>query len=325
MREIVRMVHGSRLYGTNIETSDYDYKGVFIPSGETILLQQEKRELHNASRDERNKPGAEDLALYSLRHFLKLLCEGQTLALDMVFTPERCYLSPPAPEWRAVQENRHRFLSKATQSAFVGYCRNQSKKYVVRKDRFRAIENACNYFSHALHQERRAPSTRLEEMEYLQDFAVANSHTNIEEVRLKNGDVVPHLSVCQLRVPLTASIKLAYETYSRKREEYGRRVRQGAEGSADWKSLMHAIRVANEALEFLETGTITFPRPEAAFLVSVRLGKVPYDEVSELIDQGLQRVEEALEASKLPEEPDWEFAEHLVCTFYRHAVMGIIK
>ena len=40
MREIVRMVYGSHLFGTNIESSDRDFKSIFLPSARTILLQK---------------------------------------------------------------------------------------------------------------------------------------------------------------------------------------------------------------------------------------------------------------------------------------------
>ena len=38
MNLIVKMKFGSHLYGTDTENSDVDYKGVFLPSKEDILL-----------------------------------------------------------------------------------------------------------------------------------------------------------------------------------------------------------------------------------------------------------------------------------------------
>ena len=38
MNTIVKLVFGSRLYGTSTPESDKDFKGVFLPSREEILL-----------------------------------------------------------------------------------------------------------------------------------------------------------------------------------------------------------------------------------------------------------------------------------------------
>lgn len=321
MRELIRMVHGSNLYGTAVETSDLDYKAVHIPDGRDILLQRVKASIHNGSSEERNQPGQEDIESMSLQQFVKLLCQGQTIALDMIFTPEQFYVTKPEPEWYAVLNTKDKFLSRQVK-AFVGYCRGQARKYAVKIERFRAVENAYRYFENSYRIDGRDPSTRISELDHLEDFLAANYGSCLEEITLRNGTVIPHVSVCDTRIPVTATLKEAYEVYSRKFNEYGKRVARSAEVTTqDWKSMMHAVRVANEAVEFLTTGKIVFPRPEAEFLLDIRRGKVPFDEVSELIERGLTRVEDALEKSDLPEEPDWGFADRLVSTFYRHAVM----
>ena len=42
MNQIVRIEFGSHLYGTATESSDHDYKSVYIPSAKDILLQRVK-------------------------------------------------------------------------------------------------------------------------------------------------------------------------------------------------------------------------------------------------------------------------------------------
>lgn len=53
---VVRVEFGSHLYGTNTPASDHDYKSVFIPSAEDILLQRVKGSLgHKVKRNEGEK------------------------------------------------------------------------------------------------------------------------------------------------------------------------------------------------------------------------------------------------------------------------------
>jgi hypothetical protein len=84
--------------------------------------------------------------------------------------------------------------------------------------------------------------------------------------------------------------------------------------------MYHAVRVAHEAMELMETGKLTFPRPERDLLLAIRRGEIPYEEVSQMIEENLIRVEEAVESSQLPEEPDWDFTDRFVERIYRSTV-----
>lgn len=313
MREIIRMQAGSHLYGTSVPKSDEDQKGVFIPSGSAILLQRAKEGVST-------KEDGVDLELFSLHKYLKLLLEGQTVALDMLFTPEKFYLQPPEPEWYAILANKEKLLCKGV-SAFVGYCRAQVNKYVVKVDRY-AATSATVAVLNALCATHYNQDSLGQHMDSVERLTSEFDHIEVTEIQQASGDMLLHLDVAGTLIPLTASIKTALETFKLKLDKYGVRVRQVKDMEAkDWKSVMHAVRVAHEALEFLETGKLTFPRPEASLLLAIRRGKLPYDKVSKMIEEGLVKVEEALKTSSLPEEPDQEYADSLIETFYRSACL----
>lgn len=318
MKEIVRMIGGSHLYGSNVETSDLDLKGVYIPEGQDILLQQVRDAVVSHS------PG-EDCEIFSVQKFLNMVMQGQVVALDMLFTPERLYTQPPEPEWRCIQINQERFLSRGIQ-AFVGYCRQQARRYSVKIERYQAVRSLCDFLRRASIDNPSgtlAGTFRVEDVPGLQAFVdQADDYTFIEDITLANGKVIPHLSCCETRVPVTAPLKVARETYRRKFDAYGKRVtRRENVDAKDWKAMYHAVRVGYEAIEFLEAGKITFPRPEAQFLLEVRQGRIPYDKVSDLIEGNLGRIERSLEASRLPEKPDREYADRLVQSFHHSAVV----
>jgi hypothetical protein len=310
MKEIARILCGSHLYGTNVEGSDKDYKVVFIPDPEDILLGRGR------GRCEKGPEG--DVEYMSLQQYLKLLCQGQTVALDMLFAPEACYEGQPEAEWFAIRRHGPSFLSRNCK-AFVGYCRQQAGKYVIKLERFQALGKVVEKL-----QQAPAEARLLEHLEGLLDLVDTEPHMEWVTHSAKHiMKEVAHLSVCQTEVPITATIKLALSTYQRKLDQYGERVRAAEDlGEKDWKSMYHAVRVGHQAIELMETGKLTFPRPERDLLLAIRQGKLPLKEVGETIEENLDKVQEAAEASSLPEEPDWGLAERLTVSFYQIHILA---
>jgi len=78
------------MYGTNVATSDLDYKSILIPRAEDILLQRARHNISTttkAVKDSRNSAHDVDTEAFALHEWMKLLLEGQTMALDMLFAP----------------------------------------------------------------------------------------------------------------------------------------------------------------------------------------------------------------------------------------------
>jgi hypothetical protein len=69
-----------------------------------------------------------------------------------------------------------------------------------------------------------------------------------------------------------------------------------------------------------ETSFITFPRPEAAYLLDVKLGNVDPDVVGNEIEELLYKVEDASANSSLPENPDIDFMNNLIIQTCGNAV-----
>jgi hypothetical protein len=326
MRVIARILCGSHLYGCDVPESDRDYKIVYIPSADNILLQcadkLDPEEMPAIVKQLKKDAGIRkdpDVEFMSYRQFLKLLCQGQTNAMDMFFAPDENFVGKKEPEWYSLQVHKDRWVSKNAAS-FVGYCRQQASKYVVKLDRFEAVKNMMDFLiTNCIDG-----SQRLEELyEGLDNLVLSDEHTEWIRKETAHGTEIAHISVCQTMIPVTATVKLALETFGRKLEGYGERVKSVSNmDSSDWKSMYHAVRVAEEALELLQTGKLTFPRPERNLLTAIRLGKIPFEKVSAVIEENLKKVEKAVEKSKLREQPDWEYADELVKTFYRNSVIS---
>ncbi|MCE9564638.1 MAG: nucleotidyltransferase domain-containing protein [Planctomycetes bacterium] len=143
---IVRMQFGSHVYGTNVPTSDLDFKAVHLPPARDILLQRVKNAVHISTKQDRTlKNTAEDTDFesFSLQKYMKLLLEGQTIALTMLFTPER-WIIEADPVWHEICEQKSLWLHRGV-SAFAGYCRQQANKYGIRGSRVAASRAAADW------------------------------------------------------------------------------------------------------------------------------------------------------------------------------------
>lgn len=307
---VVRIEFGSHLYGTNTSSSDHDYKSVYVPSASDILLQRVKGSLgHKVKRHDgdKNSPEDTDDEMYSLQRYLGLLSEGQTVTIDMLFTPKPLMSSAL---WDEIRASKDLLLTKRS-AAFVGYCRTQANKYGIKGSRVAAAKEAAEFFNS--HCARLGTTAKLHEIADLFP-SIAGEHTKIVELATTEGHTENFVECCNRKVSFGNTIKAASEIFSRIYDNYGKRAKlaQTNEG-IDWKALSHAVRVANEALELLATANVTFPLPNAAHILEIKRGLLPYDEVAGEIESLLEEVEKAAATSSLRDEADQEFIDSLVC------------
>ena len=94
MNLVIKMKFGSHLYGTNTETSDTDYKGVFLLTLEECLLNKIPKSCNLSTKKGEAKNSSEDIdtEIYSLHKFINLAVEGETVAIDILHAPTNMLL-----------------------------------------------------------------------------------------------------------------------------------------------------------------------------------------------------------------------------------------
>lgn len=323
MRQVVRLKFGSHLYGTSTPQSDLDFKSVFIPDGRSILLQRAKNSLNDQrpkAEREKNYAGEVEEERFSLQRFLSLLAEGQTVALDILFAPEWAMTDDPSWHWQEILDNRDRLLTRKS-AAFIGYARTQANKYGIRGSRVAAARAALSLLEAAGSKHLAAKLDILSDSIFAM-CADTPDHMSIHEDTTPHGQKVLLWEVCNRKMPFTASIKNAYDIMQRVVDEYGKRALMAESNQGvDWKALSHAVRVGTQAIELLSTGFVTFPLPNAAHVLEIKLGHRPYQDVAAEIEDLLERVEAAAAVSALPEEPDWAWIDDFVASAYRDEVL----
>lgn len=323
MNTIIKMKAGSIVYGTNLPTSDTDYKGIILPSAREILLGKVHDSIVNNSNKSESKNTAEDIDLeyFSLARFLKLVMDGQTVALDMLFTPEYFWVSDPTQLWQKILLNRSCLLS-TKMTSFVGYCKAQAQKYGIKGNRLGTLNSLVNYLEGLPGY---MPLSVYDKLfpEFLDTLnADARQHIQVIDIRpTLNSEAVPHLEICGKKYAFTHNIAYILKSVKGLRDEYGERAKQASNSEGiDWKALYHAVRVAEEAKELLKTGNITFPRPEYLYLLAIRQGQVSYLEVSKHIEQAIEDIDSLKQNSLLRSEPDTKFVELLIMNEYADVI-----
>jgi len=124
--EIVRVVSGSRLYGTNHPDSDEDMLGVFVEPPHVVFSggHVKSRLLHDRGNTVRASAGETDGVAYSLRHFCHLALQGNPSVLTVLFAPPQ-FWAMSTPEWEQVHGVADRFVSMKAAPRFRGYMQSQ--------------------------------------------------------------------------------------------------------------------------------------------------------------------------------------------------------
>jgi predicted nucleotidyltransferase len=117
---------GSRAHGLHNENSDYDHRGVFIvPTSEILSLGYKEKATSWLEGQ------GEDATAYELHHFLHLACHSNPSILEVLVSPT-IESTPVGDELKTLFP--YLWNSVDVVNAFIGYGKNQQKKYLDDKD-----------------------------------------------------------------------------------------------------------------------------------------------------------------------------------------------
>ena len=302
MKIIAKMIFGSHLYGTSTPESDKDYKGIFMPSKDQIFLGHIPKSYNETTKrgNEKNTSDDVDTEIYSLHYFIKLACEGQTVALDMLHAPDDMIIESSSI-WKEIVKNREKFYTKNLK-AFIGYARRQASKYGIKGSRLSAVAEVIKLI------EQLDGDTKLYK---IWDQLPVKEHLYMVDSS-PNG--IRQYQVCGKIIQENSRVSHVLKMLNRFADNYGRRAREAAENkNIDWKAVSHALRAAYQVQELLQDGTITFPLKNASFLRSVKQGLHDYKNVvAPILEDIMAKVEILSEKSVLPKKPDRKFWDKFI-------------
>lgn len=300
---IVKMKFGSHLYGTDTTQSDIDYKGVFLPSRREILLCEIPKCRSFSTGNDRTKNSSADVdeEVYSLHYFIRLACQGQTVAMDMLHAPDNMLIET-SDIWESIVAQRHRFYTKNLK-AFIQYARRQAGKYGIKGSRL----NAASRVLDLLKSEN--PEGKLRQ---IWDRLPRSEHCFDVD---KDPNGMRQYQVCGKTFQESCSVGYVIPILEKFYQDYGHRARLAAENrNIDWKAISHALRAAYQTREMMMQNTITFPLEQAPFLKNVKLGKLDYTtEVAPVLESLMDEVEERVKHSSLPDHVDVAYWNQFIC------------
>jgi predicted nucleotidyltransferase len=148
---IYKIRTGSFMYGTNIEGSDNDYLGIFVPDKDYYLGLKKVEQVilsEKISKGSRNMQGDMDYTCYSVDKFIKLAMGCNPNIIEMLFVPTSHIININEYGY-ALRRIRDKFLSKKAYHTFKGFCFSELQKiqknylYLVQIQKEMKKRNLC--------------------------------------------------------------------------------------------------------------------------------------------------------------------------------------
>ena len=282
---------GSKLYGTDLPSSDEDYAGVFIPPKDIlyglVTIEQVDNSIIDKNENDKNTKEAIDSVFYSLHKFVNLSIGGSPNMIERLFVPENKITFINKFGYRLL-EMKHNFLSKRIIPRFLGYSVSQRHKMIIRTDNFHIL----NAFSEYLN--------KFESRQVL--IEIKNDGKNHELFGYFKGD----LFVCgDLNLNRTILIKDAKRIVDERISKVSNRKELILKHGFDTKFASHLIRLLLECKEILETEDLIFPLSYSEHIKDIKIGKYSLNDVLDEAETIEKEINDIKDSCKLIENPDF--------------------
>ncbi|WP_294892900.1 nucleotidyltransferase domain-containing protein [uncultured Gilliamella sp.] len=337
---LFEVISGSRAFGLATETSDTDIKGVFYLPKEKFYGLEYIPQISNASND---------IVYYELGRFVELLLKNNPNILEVLASSSECILyQHPIMK----QLTLDLFLSKQTEQTFAHYAISQIKKA---KGLNKKINNPVEVkrktvldFCYIIQGQHTYPMTNWLTKNGLQqqccglvniphgkdlyalfydtsgscDYHGIIQHEDSTELCLSSVKIdTPVMAYLSFNRDGFSSHCRDYKAYwqwvaNRNQQRYKNNIENG--NDFDAKNMMHTIRLLQVAYEIMTKGTITNKRPNRDELLAIKQGKLSYDEIMQLAESLLAKIETASLSSRLPDQPNRQKALAVLLTMRNH-------
>jgi hypothetical protein len=330
---IFKAIVGSQSYGTNLPTSDIDYKGVF--------LQDPYDKYINGYRDELiiNK----DEKYFEIEKFLTSCSKGDPNQLELLYSPEHCIVHI-TDTFKEILKFKDIFLTKNLRHSFANYASSQIHKakgtekmmnWEKEKVERKTVEQLCSVYDFSDFKEGKMFDTNaikytewlekngfktencgLSKLEHFRDCYLLFHSTTFKYRGITTGDNANDICLSEIEIgakPLAILFfhKDAYSTSCKKWAQYQHWLEtrntdryvdvEGHGQKIDGKNILHNIRIIETAMEIPLQKTINIYRPNREYLIDIRKGKYDLQTLIDKSDSDLAKMDDLFKNSDLPD------------------------
>lgn len=326
----MKAIAGSHLFGTNTETSDMDYKGVFVPTREEILLgnYSDTRSSSTGDSDSKNSSNDTDIELYSLRKFFKMVHNGDTAAIELLYTPKEMIIESTSI-WDEIVEQREQLISKKMNS-LIGYARHQANKYGIKGSRMGELSNIMSDLK-ALDNSLNFKDTKLKHT-WSEVLEVSKKYNFMNIIELKTdtsdkGKTFPAVEILGKKFDYHNKFSHVLPILKKIYKNYGQRAREAKNNNGiDWKALSHAVRVMIQGQDLVKNGKITLPHTgsKKELIMNIKKGNMEFSKVSKLLEDQLELLEDLSKKSNIRDKVDQKLTDDFIIKTYTKVINGNI-
>lgn len=317
---------GSKLYGTNGPDSDTDYKFLFVPSINDVLLKKDEPYIKIGTQTKvKNGPDDVDFDGSSTYKFFNELKKSETGAMDILFSMFReDTIVYENEEFTDTMKHNYKEFLNSNMKSFIGYALGQTRKFGIKGARYDELDDFVKklyvwtdkYLKHKV-------DDKDGSWDHLKKWVAAGNYKYIKFVMAPgprgSGDYkeIEYLSVLGKLFSGDVTNEYLFDRVGKLYSQFGNRTKTIAKtlSKTDFKALGHSLRVALEVQELLETGFIKFPLTYAEELKNVKNGTADVEETMDQIGDVLAHVDDLLEVSDLPAKSNTKFMDQLTLNF----------
>lgn len=283
---------GSHAYGTNIETSDIDIRGVCLPNTDALIGL-------NKFYQEEQKDEDTDVVIYEFSKFVRLAMDNNPNVIEMLGNREYLVFNEVG---QMLIDNVDLFLSKRCVNTFMGYATAQLR----RLENFLATtEYTQEEKNKYIKQTMDVAMTKLEDKNKL--FKEGSMKVNLD----KNNNLIIDCNIKDAPIDLVRASLNDLLTIEKTHNKLGRRNTKKDEAHL-CKHQMHLIRLFLMCFDILEKHKIlTYRENDRELLLEIRKGKfLKGNKLTDDFRPYLQSLEDKMnilkETTTLPEKPKYK-------------------
>lgn len=304
---------GSYSYGTNIETSDIDLRGITL---------NQKSDLIGLTQFEQYVDENTDSVIYTFNKIITLLlnCNPNTIELLGLNQEHYLYLNDIG---QMLLDNRKLFLSKRAINSFGGYADAQLRRLqnALARDSFPQSEKEKHIFNSV-------KNAMYDFNNHYKSFESGSMEIFIDKAVNPELETEIFVNANMKHYPLRdySGMWNTMANVVRDYEKIGKRNKKKDDLHLN-KHAMHLIRLFMMALDILEKGEIvTYRSAEHDLLMDIRFGKYQkvdgtfHESFYELLADYEKKLHYAAEKTDLPDEPDMKAVQDLVMTINERVI-----